>query len=186
MLKKISFPIPLVLILCGISFTQQSGNSDPSPKAQAQCKFSDDGTITVDYFSPSTGGRRIFGGSVPYGKVWRADDKATTFSTDEDLVAVKGTNIPAGSYTIVMVPNPDKWTLIINKNTVYESGELLRVPMTVKRLSAPVENFTISFDQGGGSCMMRVSWEYTQASLEFAKRNTDVPLRRLDSVRPPK
>ena len=94
MRKRISFPILLVLIICGISFTQQSGNSDRSPKAQAQCKFSDDGTITVDYFSPSTAGRRIFGGLVPYGKVWRTDDKATTFATDEDLVAVKGQKFP--------------------------------------------------------------------------------------------
>jgi len=132
------------------------------------------------------GGRRIFGGLVPYGQVWRTDNEPTTFATDEDLVALKGTNIPAGSYTIVMVPNPDKWTLIINKNTVYESGELVRVPMSVKRLSAPVENFTISFDQGAGSCTMRVRWENTQASLEFAKRNADLPLRPFVNVRPQK
>jgi hypothetical protein len=69
---------------------------------------------------------------------------------------------------------------------VYESGELVRVPMSVKRLSAPVEHFTISFDDGAGSCTMRVRWERTQASLEFAKRNADLPMQRFDSVRPKK
>ena len=186
MLKKIPFAILSVLTVCNISFPQQGGNNSASPRAQAQCKFSDEETITVDYFSPSMGGRRIFGGLVPYGKVWRTGDETITFVTDEDLVTVKGTNIPAGSYTIVMVPNPDKWTLIINKNTVYESGELARVPMSVKRLSAPVENFTISFDHGAGSCTMRVSWENTQASLDFAKRNTDLPVRPFVTVRPQK
>lgn len=186
MLKKIPFTILFVLTVCYISFAQQGGSNDPGPRAQAQCKFSDDEAITVDYLSPSMGGRRIFGGLVPYGKVWRTGDEATTFVTDEDLVAVKGTNIPAGSYTIVMVPNPDKWTLIINKNTVYESGEVARVPMSVKRLSAPVENLKISFDGGAGSCTMRVSWENTQASLEFAERNADLPLRPDRTVRPQK
>jgi Protein of unknown function (DUF2911) len=182
--KKIPFAILFVLVVCNISSPQQGGNNGPSPRAQAQCELSDDETIRVDYFSPPMGGRRIFGGLVPYGKVWRTADEATTFVTDEDLVTVKGTNIPAGSYTIVMVPNPDKWTLIINKNTVYESGEVARVPMPVKRLSAPVENFTIAFDNGAGSCTMRVSWENVQASLEFAERNTDLPLRRDRTVRP--
>lgn len=183
MLKKIPFAILLVLVVCKISSAQQGGNNSPSPRAQAQCKFSDDETITVDYFSPSMGGRRIFGGLVPYGKVWRTGDEATTFVTDEDLVTVKGTNIPASGYTFLIVPNPDNWMLIINKNTVYESGEIARVPMSVKKLSVPVENFTISFDRTGGSCTMRISWENTQASLEFAKRNTDLPLRVSDPAR---
>jgi Protein of unknown function (DUF2911) len=185
MLKKIPFAILFVFIVCNISFPQQ-GNTGPSSRAQARCNFSDEENITVDYFSPSMGGRRIFGGLVPYGKVWRTGNEATKFATNEDLVALKGTNIPAGNYTIVIVPNPDKWTLIINKNTVFESGELVRVPMSVKRLSGPVENLTISFDQGAGSCTMRVSWENTQGSLEFAKRNADLPLRRFVNVRPQK
>jgi hypothetical protein len=130
----------------------------------------------VDYYSAQMAGRRIFGGVVPYGEVWRTSG-AITFITDDDLVTVKGTNIPAGGYSFLIVPNRDKWTLIINKNTVYESGEIARVPMSVKTLSQPVENFTISFDRSGGSCTMRMSWENTQASSEFAKTNADLPLR---------
>lgn len=186
MLTKIPFPILFVLIICNISFPQENRNSDPSPRAQAQCRFSDEGTITVDYFSPSMGGRRIFGDLLPYGKVWRTGDKAIAFATDEDFVAIKGTNSSAGNYTFTIIPNPDKWTLIINKNTVYESGEIARVPMSVKKLSAPVENFTISFDPTGGSCTMSITWENTQASLEFAKRNTDLPSRVADPRRRPR
>jgi hypothetical protein len=50
------------------------------------------------------------------------------------------------------------------------------VPMVITTLSSPVENFTISFDHTGGSCMMHNNWENTQASLEFTERNTDLPL----------
>jgi hypothetical protein len=169
---------------CVISYAQQDESKRPSPAAQAQCKVSGGKTITVNYSSPRMRGRKVFGELVPYGKVWRAGaNEATTFVTDESLIAVEGTNIPAGSYTIFTVPNPNKWTLIINKHTnewgipyKYESEELARVPMSVTRLSSPVENFTISFDQTGGSCTMRMSWENTQASIEFTEKNTDLPL----------
>jgi len=178
MFRKTAFTIPFALLVCTFSFPQDSTNNTASEKAQAQCKFSDEEAITVDYSNAHMGGRRIFGGVVPYGKVWRTSvNGASTFITDDDLVTVKGTNIPAGSYTLLIVPNPDKWMLIINKNTVYDSGEIARVPMSVKKLSAPVENFTIAFDRTGGSCTMRIRWENTQASLEFAIRNTDLPMR---------
>jgi hypothetical protein len=184
MLKKTAFAILLAVATCAISHAQQDESKRPSPAAQAQCKFSGGKTITVDYSSPRMRGRKVFGELVPYGKVWRAGaNEATTFITDESLITVEGTNIPAGSYTIFTVPNPDEWTVIINKHTKewgipykYESEELARVPMSVTRLSSPVENFTISFDHTGGSCTMRMSWENTQASVEFTEMNTDLPV----------
>jgi Protein of unknown function (DUF2911) len=178
MFRKPVFTIPFAFIVCTFSFSQQDTNKMPGEAAQAQCRLSEEEAITVEYSKAHTGGRRIFGGVVPYGGVWRTGvDGASTFVTDEDLVTVKGTNIPTGGYTFLIIPNPDKWTLIINKNTVYDSGEIARVPMSVKKLSAPVENFTISFDTNGTSCTMHISWENLQGSLEFAKRNTDLPLR---------
>jgi len=186
MLKKTAFAILLVVAACVTSYAQQDESKRPSPAAQAQCKFSGGKTITVDYSSPRMRGRKVFGELVPYGKVWRTGaNEATTFVTDESLITVKGTDIPAGRYTIFTVPNPDKWTVIVNKHTnewgipyEYESEELARVPMSVTKLSSPVENFTISFDHTGGSCTMRMSWENTQASIEFTEKNTDLPVAR--------
>lgn len=118
MLKKIAFAILFALAICLISSAQQGESQRPSPPARAQCKFSDGKTITVDYSIPRMKGRKIFGELVPYGEVWRTGaNEATTLVTNEDLIAVKGTNIPAGGYTIFTVPNPEKWTLIINKHT---------------------------------------------------------------------
>ena len=178
MFRKTAFTIPFALMVSTFSLPQDSTSNTAGEAARAQCKFSDEEAITVDYSNAHMGGRRIFGGVVPYGRVWRPSaNGASTFVTDDDLVTVKGTNIPAGSYSFLIVPNPDKWMLIINKNTVYESGEIARVPMSVKKLRAAVENFTISLDRTGGSCTMRIRWENTQASLEFAIRNTDLPMR---------
>ena len=177
--------ILLVVTFCLVASAQQDKSKRPSPPAQAQCKFSDGKAITVDYSSPRMKGRKISGALVPYGQVWRTGaNEATTFAIETNLVAPNGTSIPAGSYTIFTLPEQNKWTLIINRHTgeagipyKYESEELARLPMSLGKTSAPVENFTISFDGSGGSCTMRLSWENTQASVEFAEKNTDLPVQ---------
>lgn len=166
-----------VLALSVVVFAQQDKSKRPSPPAQAQCRFSDGKTITLDYSSPRAKGRRIFGELVPYGEVWRTGaNEATTFVTTANLNA-GGKDIPAGNYTIFTIPEQDKWTLIINKHTgewgipyKYESEELARIPMSASKTSAAVENFTISFDQSGGACTLQLSWENTQASLKFNEK----------------
>ncbi len=185
MLKTAPIAILLVVATSVIFCAQQDESKRPSPAAQAQCKFSSGKMITVDYSSPRMKGRKVFGELVPYGEVWRTGaNEATTFVTHESLNTVEGTNIPAGSYTIFTIPNAEKWTVIINKHTKewgipykYQSEELARVPMSVTKLASPVENFTISFDHTGGSCTMRMSWENTQAAVEFTEKNTDLPVR---------
>ena len=104
----------LTVVASAGAFAQDNGKR-PSPAANAQCKFSDGKTVTVNYSSPRAKGRKIFGGLVPYGEVWRTGaNEATTFVTDANL-SVGGKDVPAGSYTIFTVPNQDKWTLIVNK-----------------------------------------------------------------------
>src|ERR1700737_112066 len=87
----------------------QDASKRPSPAAQAQCKFSDGKTVKSDYSSPRMKGRKIFGGLVPYGEVWRAGaNEATTFIASKGLI-VHGKELPAGSYTIFTLPNLDRW-----------------------------------------------------------------------------
>ena len=153
----------------------------PSPPASAACKFSDGKTITLDYSSPRAKGRKIFGAAsdkalVPYGEIWRTGaNDATTFVSDTSLT-VGGKAVPAGSYTIFTIPNADAWSLVVSKKTGEwgtdypgEKEDLVRVPMTVSRTSAPVENFTIAFDQAGTKCTLRMEWENTRASVEIKK-----------------
>jgi hypothetical protein len=168
MFKQIAGVILSVLAIATVACAQK-----PSPAAQAQCKFSDGKTITVDYSSPRMKGRKIFGDLVPFGEVWRTGaNDATTFVTTAN-VNVAGKSVPAGSYTIFTVPNQGKWTLIINKKTgewgipyKYEADELGRVDMKVSVTPSAVENFTIALDQ---ACTLTMSWENTQASVQIAE-----------------
>jgi hypothetical protein len=150
--------------------------SRPSPAAKATCALADGKTITIDYSSPRAKGRKIFGGLVPYGEVWRTGaNEATTFVTTTDVM-VGGTHVAAGSYTLFTIPNKDKWTLIISKKTgewgiPYPGADqdLARVDMKASATSAAVENFTIAFDKAGSGCTLRMEWENTRASVDISK-----------------
>jgi hypothetical protein len=148
-----------------------------SPPAKAACKFADGKSVAVNYSSPRMRGRKIFGDLVPFGEVWRAGaDDATSFVPNVD-VTVGGKNVPAGRYTIFTLPAQTKWTLIISKK-IGEWGipypgaqfDFARMQMNVSKLPSPLENFTISFDQTGTSCTMKLDWETTRASIDISEK----------------
>ena len=178
MMKKISLGLLFILTFTLLAPAQQDKSKRPSPPAQAQCKLPSGKTITVDYSSPRLKGRKVGGEVAPFGEIWRTGaNEATTFVTTANL-SVGGTSVPAGNYTIFTLPEQDKWTLIISKVTgewgvpykdEYKSQELARVPMQVSKTSAPVENFTISFDQSGG-CTLQLSWGDTMALVKFTEK----------------
>jgi hypothetical protein len=170
--------ITLAILICSqLALAQQVKNQRPSPTQSADCKFSDGKTIHVDYSSPRMKGRKIFGGLVPYGEVWRTGaNEATAFVTTANLT-VGGKDVPAGNYTIFTVPGPDKWSLIINKKTgewgipyKWQGDELLRTDMAVSKPTSAVENFTIALDPAGGKCTMRMEWENTRVTVDFEEK----------------
>ena len=169
--------VALLSVAGVVLLAQQDKGSRPSPPAKAECKLSNGKTVTVDYSSPRAKGRKIFGGLVPYGQVWRAGaNEATSFVTTGDI-NVGGKTVPAGKYTIFAVPGEDKWTLVVSKKTgewgtAYPGPEndLARVDMNVSKTSGPVENFTIAFDQTRNGCTMGMEWENTQASVEITPK----------------
>jgi hypothetical protein len=184
-MRKFVLTTASLLVIATLVAAQMNMSDDkskrPSPPASAACKFSDGKTIKMDYSSPRAKGRKIFGEKsdkalVPYGEIWRTGaNDATTFVTDANLT-VGGKAVPAGSYTVFTVPKADGWLLVISKKTGEwgtdypdEKEDLARAPMKVSKTSAPVENFTIAFDQGGSKCTLHVEWENTRASVEITK-----------------
>jgi hypothetical protein len=174
----LAYTVVAALAISAIALpAQQDKSSRPSPPAKAECKLPNGKSITVDYSSPRAKGRKIFGGLVTYGQVWRAGaNEATTFVTTSDIT-VGGKAVPAGKYTIFTIPAEDKWTLIISKKTgewgtAYPGAEndLARVDMKVLKTSSPVENFTIAFDQTNSGCTLRMEWENTGASVDITAK----------------
>ena len=171
MQKRIAFVIGLIFTLNIFAASQAS------PPASASCDLGGGKTIKTDYSSPRLKGRKMIGEHEPYGQVWRnGANAATTFVTTSDFV-VGGKNVPAGSYTLFVIPNPEKWTLIINKKTgewgipyKYEADELARVDMKLSKLPSPVENFTIAYDKNTTGCTLREDWDTTRATVDITAK----------------
>src|SRR5512132_4207818 len=71
--------------------------------------------VTITYSRPGVKGRKIWGGLVPYGAVWRTGaNSATTIQVSEDVL-VEGQPLPAGTYSLHTIPGEKEWTLILNK-----------------------------------------------------------------------
>lgn len=104
-----------LLALSAVCFTAAT-IAQGSPAATAAGSING-ANVTIAYSSPSVKGREIWGGLVPYDKVWRAGaNKATVIMTDKDLT-VGGNKLPAGKYSIYAIPGKEEWTVIFNSQT---------------------------------------------------------------------
>jgi hypothetical protein len=85
-----------------------------SPKASVSQRvgLSD---LTVDYARPAVNGRKVWGGLVPYGQVWRAGANENTVLTVSTPVTVGGTSLPAGRYGVHMLPTAAAWTVVFSR-----------------------------------------------------------------------
>src|ERR1022692_2649304 len=166
----------LTIAVCTTACVAQEKNPR-SPPGQGSIKVDDGKTVTIQYSRPSMRGRKIFGGLVPYGQVWRTGaNAATSLQTDVDLT-IGGANVPAGSYTLCAVPGMNSWKLIINKQTgqwgtEYSEGQdLARVDMKVTQRPSAIEPFTISLDKtSGNSATLKLEWAKTVASVDVKEK----------------
>jgi hypothetical protein len=133
---------------------------------------------------PKTGEpRKIWGGLVPFGKVWRTGaDEATLLITQQEI-KIGDADVPAGAYTLWTLPNEDGTAkLIINKQIgqwgqdykdmkkVYdEANDLARVDLKKEPLDKTADQFTMSVgkDATAGGGVIKLMWEDTQYSVPF-------------------
>ena len=107
--------------------------------------------IQIVYSRPGKRGRHIWGGVVPWNEVWRfGANAATMFTTDKDL-DIGGTTVPAGTYTLFLLPTQGQSLLIVNKETkqwgtdYHADQDLVRIPVeTHMGLPTVDERFTLS------------------------------------------
>ena len=71
--------------------------------------------ITITYHRPLVNGRKIWGGLVPLGEVWRAGANQNTTIEFSEPVSVEGKPLAKGIYGLHMIPTADTWTVIFSK-----------------------------------------------------------------------
>lgn len=157
------------LVLAGVIVSPAWAQESPPATTSATISGK---KIVINYSSPRVRGRKIMGGLVPLGQVWRTGaDSATTMSTEANL-QIGTLKVPKGNYTIYTIPQAAEWTLIVSKElgqwgTDYHPKlDLGRAKMSVKALGAPMENFKIEVSsQGANNGLLTMTWEKTQTSI---------------------
>lgn len=141
----------------------------------------DGNRVTITYGRPyttkpgTTEARKIWGGLVPYGQPWRMGaDEATTLITQK-AIEIGGKTIPAGVYTLYMIPSETGASQLVFSTGLGGWGvpvdtkhDFAQVNLTKAALDKPVDQFTmgVSKDPDGGG-VLKLMWESTQFSVSF-------------------
>ena len=146
----------------------------PSPAATATGTVAGS-EIKVNYSSPSVKGRKIWGGLVPYDKVWRTGaNEATIFETSKDI-KIGGKTLKAGKYSLYTKPGEKEWQIIFNSKTGQwginmdgsttddASKDVLVTTVKPMKSSAMNEKFKIEINSKG----MVLLWENLDVPVEI-------------------
>jgi hypothetical protein len=139
-----------------------------SPKSEISGKVGA-ATVKITYCQPSARNRKIMGGLVPYGEVWRTGaNEATTLEFDKP-VKFEGKDLPAGKYSLFTIPGENEWTIILNKDSKQwgaykynDKDDVLRVTVKPTKTPAFVETFNIST----GKDEIVLKWENTAVPVK--------------------
>lgn len=167
----------MILFLFGGSLFSQSLTPAPSPFSKVT-QIVGVTEVSVEYSRPGVKGRKIFGGLVPFGKVWRTGANAVTkltFSTD---VQIEGNRLPTGSYSLYTIPSEHDWKIMINKvaegsPNYDEKNDIASFKVIPQTQPIPVERFTIDIaNMTDTSAVIELKWVRTIVPIKL-EVNTD-------------
>src|SRR5438093_2373877 len=176
-----------ILAVGGTAFAQNDLNlPDVSQAAEVKQRMALT-DITIKYHRPLVNGRKIWGGLVPYGKVWRVGANENTTIDFSDPVSVEGKPPAKGTYGLHMIPNSDSWTVIFSKtNTAWGSysydqkEDALRVDVKPKPLAEQKEALEFDFeDLKPRSTTVTLKWEKLGVPFTVSINDADQTLENI-------
>lgn len=146
----------------------------PSPVALALYK--DESTyIKIVYGQPFKKGRVIFGNLAKWGQVWRTGANEATEITFTRDVKFDGRICRAGTYTLFTVPNPDKWTIILNSELGQWGAYSYKAEKDVLRFDVPAEKsdqvfeaLTFKFNESDAGADLVLQWDEVKVNIPLA------------------
>lgn len=163
--------ICITLISFNISAQLKTPQASPFSKISQVVGISE---VTIEYSRPGVKNRVIFGGLVPFKKIWRTGANASTIITLTNDAVIEGNKVPAGKYSIYTIPDKKEWTIILNKNLKggmnYPEGEdQCRFKVKPVQVKEKTETFLISFtDLKNNNANIELLWEKTRLKFNVA------------------
>jgi len=183
-------PFVFCLVMLGFGGTLSAQNDlnlpDVSQAAEVKQRIALT-DITIKYHRPLVNGRKIWGGLVPYGQVWRAGANENTTIEFSDPVSVEGQPLPKGMYGLHMIPNADSCTVIFSKTNTgwgsysYDQKEdALRVTVKPRPLAEPKEALEFDFeDLKPNSTAVTLKWEKLAVPFTVSVNDADQTLQNI-------
>ncbi|MFT5998675.1 MAG: hypothetical protein ACI81P_001129 [Neolewinella sp.] len=132
-------------------------------------------TIELKYERPQARGRVIYGGLVPWGKLWRTGAGACTKIRFSKPVTVGEQPVPSGLYSLLTIPGKDEWMVILNTDTTLYRGDkhdrkkdVARFRVRPTTTSRHYEALTFDIELEGENARLYISWTDTQLSFPIA------------------
>jgi tetratricopeptide (TPR) repeat protein len=146
--------------------------------------------VEIEYSRPNKNDRQIFGGLVPYGKLWRTGANAPTRIKFSDTVKVGDKDLPAGEYALFTIPNANEWTVIFSKDAKVQSAadykqenDAARVTVKPTAVSTPIESFTIELaDVKGASATLQIQWDTVRVPVKLTTDDIDQVGKQLEAA----
>ncbi len=167
----------LLLLVCAvtIAFSAQAQMETPAPSPSQKIEQKVGLTnVTLEYSRPSMKGRTIYGGLVPYDKLWRTGANANTKITFSNAVQIGNKTLEAGTYAIFTKPGVQNWEVYFyadasNWGTPQEWDESKVAAVakaTVNAMPMEVQTFTMSFDNiSNNTAHLGMIWENTYVGV---------------------
>jgi tetratricopeptide (TPR) repeat protein len=146
--------------------------------------------VEVDYSRPNKNDREIFGGLVPYGKLWRTGANAVTKIKFSKAVKLGGKDIPAGEYALFTIPTADEWTIIVSKDAKVQSAadykqenDAARITAKPEAIPVTIETFTIGLaDVKGASATLNFLWDKTRVPVKLTTDDVEQVSKELEAA----
>lgn len=166
----------------------QTPAASPFAKLEQKVGLTD---VTVEYSRPSMKGREIFGGLVPFGKIWRTGANQPTKLTFSQDVTLGGEAVPAGTYALYTIPGEAEWTVIVSRKTDLwgasgydEANDLARFTVKPESLSDEVETFAIGLESlRNDSAELVLDWELTRVSLPLELNTKEQVIAQIEELK---
>lgn len=173
--------VGLLLLLTSLPVQAVRAQIQASPRAGISTVI-DGTTLEVDYYRPSARGRTLFGDLVPWDATWTPGANwATVLRVDRD-VRLNGVEVPAGEYSMWMIPHPDAFTLSLDPEPRHfhamkpDSTEDQIHIAAEPRETAHTEMLTWRIpSQRGSGAVLEFAWGETAVPFDVVVQPTEPP-----------
>lgn len=128
----------------------------------------------VIYSRPHLQGRKLFPAVLKYGDPWRLGANEATELQLFKQATILGEKVKPGRYVLYCIPEPDKWTIILNSN-IDSWGLIPDSTKDIAHFTIPAvkntnrrEFFSMVFEKVPGGAELLMAWDDIEAKLPIS------------------